>query len=221
MKAFVSWSGGKDCTLALYSFLQEPANEVAYLLNLVDSASLGSVSRQLGDDLLMAQSEALEISLIRETVFFGNTYEFHLKKVISKLKEEGVQAGVFGDIYLQEHRDWIERVCGEMDITPVFPLWGRSAISILNEFTDKHFRAVIIAVKENGQLLPLLGKELDKELIGELRQIQGIDICGERGEYHTFVCDAPLFKKPIELAYGEAYTESGTVFLPIHLKQIR
>lgn len=217
MKAFISWSGGKDCMLALYSFLQNPDNSAACLVNFCNNSNRTTAHR-VGDELFHAQSEALDIPLVRETILPGQEYECRFKESISRLKEEGVTAGIFGDIYLQEHRDWIERVCNDIDIQPLFPLWNRDTTDIYNEFVEKGFRSLIIAVRNEPALAPFIGKELNHEVGRELKCIPGVDICGELGEFHSFVFDGPLFSHPLPIIKGEIYEDEKTIYQPISLK---
>lgn len=194
--AFVSWSGGKDCSLALYSFLKNAENKVSHLVHIAN-ASVDRNAHYIGDDLLLPQAEAMCIPLISKEYSSDSTYEATLKSIISELKKQGVNAGIFGDIYLNEHRVWIERICKEMDITPIFPLWKRDTEDILNDLIESGFQTIVIAVKNKSGLTDLLGKHLNYELIDYLKQVDGIDICGECGEYHTYVVDSPLYKKAI------------------------
>lgn len=216
MTAFVSWSGGKDCSLALYSFLKNSDNKVSYLVNIVDSLQLSN-THHIGEELLLAQSQALNIPLIREVIMPGNNYESQLKSIIAELKEKGVDAGVFGDIHLKEHRIWIERVCHDMNITAIFPLWGLDVSTILTELLTSGFKTIIIAVKNRPELSALIGKELDEEVVSNLAKIQGVDLCGEHGEYHSFVYDSPLYDQPISFQKGELHISNNS--LNLSLKQ--
>lgn len=132
MRAFVSWSGGKDCTLALHHFLSDPQNEVSFLLNMSHETDSISKFHNFGSDVLFEQSHSLGIPLFIERVT-SKGYEYHLKKIMKKFKEDGVGYGVFGDIFLEEHRDWITEVCREVGITPIFPLWGRETLSVIKD----------------------------------------------------------------------------------------
>lgn len=194
MRAFVSWSGGKDCTLALHHFLSDPQNEVSFLLNM--SHDTGSISKfhDFGSDILFEQSNSLGIPLLIERVS-SKGYAYHLKKIMKKFKEDGVGYGVFGDIFLEEHRDWITEVCGEVGITPIFPLWGREPLSVVKEFCELGYKAKVTSVKEGGDYDHLLNKEININFIKEICSIKGADPCGENGEYHTLVFDGPIFKK--------------------------
>lgn len=215
MKAFISWSGGKDCMLALYSFLQNPDNSAVCLVNFCNN--LQRSAHRVGNDLFHAQAQALNIPLIREAILPGQEYEARFKETISKLKGEGICAGVFGDIYLEVHREWIERVCNDLGIQAIFPLWQRETTAIYDEFVDRGFRSLIIAARNEPALAPLVGRELDKELGEELKRMPGVDICGELGEFHTFVFDGPLFSHPLPIVKGEIYSEEKTIYQPISL----
>lgn len=214
MKAFVSWSGGKDCTLALHYFLKDNDNEV---LSLVNITSENHNAHRTDFPLFSAQSEAMGIPLIHEKIEEGKTYEYQLKKTIAALKEKGAEAGIFGDIYLQVHRDWIERVCDETGIKAVFPLWGKDTGFLINDFVDNGFQTIIIAIKKDKELSSILGKVIDKNLIEVIRQIGNIDLCGENGEYHTFVFDGPLFTHKIPLKSGEIYEDKKGIYQPLSI----
>lgn len=216
MRAFISWSGGKDCMFALHTFLKTPGNEAAYLVNFCEPESNKSRSHGLDKSLISAQAEAIQIPLIQEPISSGS-YEFHLKKIIAQVKEQGVQYGVFGDIYLDAHRDWIERVCAEAEITPLFPIWGRDTRDILHDFIQEGFKAILVSVLKQERFKTMLGNMLDNELVATMREMEGVDPCGENGEYHTYVFDGPLFKHPVAFETGEEYADDRHYFLPIHL----
>lgn len=209
MKAFVSWSGGKDCMYAMHRFLQNNKdNEVAALVNMCDADGIMSRSHGLKRLWIERQARAMQTPLIQQPVE-NNSYEQSLKKVIARLKKEGVNAGIFGDIYLQEHRTWIERVCSDMDIQAVFPLWGIDVRTIMKQFVDDGFETVVVSVRKDKLDPSFLGKKIDAAFIEEMKLLPDIDICGENGEYHTYVFDGPLFHTPVVFTTGEI-TESKT-----------
>lgn len=197
MKTFVSWSGGKDSAMAYYYAIKEYGAEVMYLLNMLSEDGRYSRSHHLSVALLKAQAEAMGIPIVqREATWEG--YEEEFKKALSLLKGEGIQAGVFGDIDLQGHRDWVERVCSESGLTAILPLWQRSRESLIDEFIANGFKAVIVAVKSESMGSEWLGRELDRQFVKDLKRLPQVDLCGENGEYHTFVYDGPIFKRPVE-----------------------
>lgn len=212
-KAFISWSGGKDCSLALCYFLKNPENKVLSLVNIKNSVR--PEGYPVSNGLLSLQSEALGIPIILGNVPDGQTYEQVLKSILAELKTKGVNAGVFGDIYLMEHRVWIERVCREMGIRAVFPLWDMSSGDVMDQLIESGFETIIVAVRNRPELLQLLGRTITKELVEELKQIEGIDICGENGEYHSFVFNSPLYDSPIGFTPQDSYTTDESTYLPL------
>ena len=195
MKVAASWSGGKDSCFACYKAILD-GFDVVHLLNFISEDGNRS-SHGLDAELLSIQSQAVEIPIV-QSITTKNTYEQDFKKVVDILKQDNIQGIVFGDIYLQGHRDWIERVCNDVDIRPIFPLWGIDTEKIVHDFIDTGFDSIIVAIKAEILSEEWLGKKVDKNFIGKLKDIK-IDPCGEAGEYHTFVIDGPLFKKRLRI----------------------
>jgi len=145
-------------------------------------------------------------------------YEAEFKDLLLSLKQKGTTGGVFGDIDLEEHRQWIERVCQQAGITPYLPLWGRRQEEILREFVDLGFEAVIVAAKADLFGEEILGRMVDLDFIKhlhELNETKNITPCGESGEYHTFVVDGPLFGKRIEILETNKVLREERWFLEI------
>jgi uncharacterized protein (TIGR00290 family) len=214
MKAFVSWSGGKDCMLALYRFLQQSDSEVVSLVNMCDDRSELSRSHGLSQAMIAKQADALGVRLTQRKTG-SSLYEQNFKAVISDLKKEGVTAGVFGDIYLMEHRIWIERVCNEAGITPVFPLWNNDTKALLAEFMEAGFEALTVSVRESMLPESWLGRLLDRSFLNDISTLDGIDACAENGEYHSFVFNGPIFKHPVLFSKGKRYRADNHIFLTI------
>ena len=145
-KAFVSWSGGKDSALACYNAIKNDKVNVAYLLNMLSENGTHSRSHHLSAAVLKTQTGAMGIPIVQRQATWGG-YEEEFKKALAFFKEEGIQTGIFGDIDVQEHRDWVERVCGDCGLNAIFPLWQRSRESLMDEFIAAGFKAVIVAVK--------------------------------------------------------------------------
>lgn len=207
MKVFVSWSGGKDCMLALNRIIQEDKHQVHSLVNMCSPDGKHSGSHGIKSELIKEQANCLGINIIQQTVT-SEGYEANFKAVISNLKTEGVRAGVFGDIYLQPHRDWIDRVCAEMDITPIYPLWLNNTNDLLEEFIHKGFKTLVVSVNSDLLSKDWLGREFDNRFMEEIKQLPNIDACAENGEYHSFVFDGPIFKKALNLLPGETRFEN-------------
>ena len=214
MEAFVSWSGGKEASLSCYKAMQDQSIKVVHLLNMVSEDGMHSRTHGISSRLLRIQAETIGVPIVQKRTTW-ETYEEKFKKAISDFKKKDIQAGVFGDIDLQEHRDWIERVCKESDIKPIFPLWQRKREGILKEFIDSGFEAIVVAVKADILGSKWLGRKIDEEFIEELKGMDGIDLCGEVGEYHTFVISGPIFKKKIKILKTKKIERNGHSFLDI------
>ncbi len=195
-----------------------------YLLNMIDEDGSRSRSHGISRELLSIQAEAIDIPLVQKRTGWED-YEENFKEAVCHLKRQGIEKGVFGDIDLQGHRDWVERISKELSIEPILPLWGRRREDLLREFLEAGFEAIVVATK--GSLLggEWLGRRIDEELISDLKNLGGIDLWGENGEYHTFVIDGPLFKKRIIIGDSRKIEREGSFFLEIsgsslHKKEI-
>ena len=141
-------------------------------------------------------------------------YEANFIDAVRELRAEGISAGVFGDIDLEGHREWVTRVCSTVEIEPVIPLWQEERRELLNEFISLGFRALIVSVKDAALDHSFLGRYLDDETVEELEKV-GVDICGEEGEYHTFVTDGPEFSRPVLFDTIGIKNHDGYSFLEI------
>jgi diphthine-ammonia ligase len=209
MKVFASWSGGKECALATYKAISQ-GHKVLYLLNFISEDGERSRSHGIKAGVLALQAEAIGIPLIQVKTSWEN-YEGNFKRVVRGLKDKGIEGGIFGDIDLEEHREWVERVCGEVGIKAFLPLWGIKPEELIAEFLRLKFKAIVIATRlEEG----LLGKGLDKALV---RRISGLGShpCGESGEYHTFVTAGPIFRRALKVTNGETKREDNVWFWEI------
>ena len=214
MKSFISWSGGKDCMYALHLFLENKRNSVACLLNMCSADGKRSGSHRLSSRLIQLQGEAMHIPVVQQQIE-EEDYEHSFKKAITGLKEQGVDSGVFGDIYLQEHRDWIERVCHEIGIIPVFPLWKKDTEELICGFIAKGFKTVVVAVCKEKLPGTFLGRQIDDDFLIDIKAVSGADPCGENGEYHTFVFDGPLFSHAVPFSKKGRYEDNRHWFLEI------
>lgn len=213
-KAFVSWSGGKETSLVCYKATQNKNLKVKYLLNMISEDGRRSRSHGLDSALLRTQSDALGIPIIQgKTTWEG--YEKVFKRSVSELKKEGIEIGIFGDIDLREHKDWIERVCREVGIKPLLPLWEEDREELLKEFIQVGFKAIVVATKADSLGKEWLGRRIDEEFIKDLKKLNDVDLCGEKGEYHTFVTDGPLFKKRVKILETKKIRRNEHWFLDI------
>ena len=200
LKAFCSWSGGKESALSFYR-AKRAGIHIACLLNMISEDGKYSRSHGVDSKLLRLQAEAIDVPIVQRTTTW-ETYEEEFKKALSDFKEKQIRAGVFGDIDLQEHRDWVERICNDSDLKAILPLWNEERERLFEEFVDLGFKAIIVTTQSELLGKEWLGRTIDKQLLNKLKETKDVDLCGEKGEYHTFVYDGPIFKKPIEFVIG-------------------
>ncbi len=214
MRVACAWSGGKDSCLACWKAMSQ-GHDVRFLVNFVSSGTGRDSFHGVTRELLAMHSEASGIPMIqRETTWEG--YEATFREVMRELRGQGVEGLVAGDMALEEHRQWTENMCGEFDLTPILPLWGMDPADVVDEFITEGFEAVTVCVK--GEFLgeEWLGRGIDRRFKGDLQdpaRSPTVDVCGENGEYHTFVIDGPLFGKRIALVHGGKVWKDGYGFL--------
>lgn len=200
--------------LALHRFNKEKDCEIAILVNMCDDSGHRSKSHGIESSHIKQQAESIGIEILQIPTNNKN-YRNNLVSTIYKLKEQGISAGVFGDIFLQEHHDWIEEVCMETGIECIFPLWGDDTKELLNEFMQEGFKSMVVAIINEKLNHSWLGRVIDEEFRKDILNMEGIDPCAEFGEYHTFVFDGPIFNKAIELKTGKIYSDGKSSFLQI------
>ncbi|MBU1906150.1 MAG: diphthine--ammonia ligase [Candidatus Omnitrophica bacterium] len=214
VKAFCCWSGGKETNLSLYKAMANQKIEVAFLLNMISEDGKHSRTHGVSSQLLKQQAELIGIPMVQRRTAW-QTYENEFKKAVLGLKKEDIKAGVFGDIDLQEHRDWVERVCKDINIEPIFPLWQRQREEILTEFICSGFEAIVVAAKADFLDDGWVGRKVDKRFITDLKALGKVDLCGENGEYHTLVTGGPIFKKKIKILETKKIKRNNYWFLDI------
>ena len=213
INAFCCWSGGKESALSFYRANKSGVN-ISYLVNMVSGNGKYSRTHGISTHYLKLQSEAMGIPIIQKKTSWQN-YENNFKQVILDLKDKGLNLGIFGDIDLQEHRDWVEMVCRDAGIKPILPLWKEKREVLLKEFMRAGFKSVVVATQVRFLDSKWLGRHIDKEFIQDLKALKTIDLCGEKGEYHTFVYDGPIFQNRIEFEQGSKTLRDKHWFLEI------
>lgn len=160
-----------------------------------------------------SQARAMGIPLMTRNASWEG-YEGQFKDALDELKKLGITHGVFGDIDLEGHREWVERVTLEKGMKAALPLWKMGRRELLAEFFAMGFEARIVSVKDGVLDKSYLGKELTPSVVSEIEAI-GIDAAGENGEYHTVVTDGPMFSYPIRLDSKEIVSRDGYHFLSV------
>jgi uncharacterized protein (TIGR00290 family) len=215
-RVVVSWSGGKDSCFACYKAISE-GFDISCLVNFVSKEGR-CMSHGLDSKLILAQSEAVGVPIVQREVTW-ETYEQGFKGVMRELERSSIKGAVFGDISnIAGHEGWIDRVCSEVGIKPVKPLWGSDPKQLLTDFIEEGFEALVVMAKAILFDKKWLGRKVDDAFINDmlkLRKQANIDLCGELGEYHTFVYDGPIFKKRLEILDFRRKSMEGYWFLDI------
>lgn len=196
MKIISSWSGGKDSCYALMKAL-ESNHELKCLLNMMNENGEISRSHAIKKSLLEQQADRIGVPLKTVSATWDEyeiKYVDALAELTSSYEVEGV---VFGDIDLESHREWEEKVCATSSLEALLPLWQGNRKELVFQMIDAGIKAIITSC--NTDLgFEFLGEEVTYDLADRL-EAKGVDVCGENGEYHTIVVDCPIFSKPVDL----------------------
>lgn len=212
-RALVSWSSGKDGAWALHALNLAKQIEPAGLMTTV-TATYGRVSMHgVREELVVRQAE--EVGLPLRVVSIpspcpNELYEEAFLAELARARKAGITHIVFGDLFLEDVRAYRERLLERAGLTGVFPLWGRETGALAREMLAGGLRAVLVCVDPAKVPASFAGRDFDAKLLGELPA--GVDLCGERGEFHTFARAGPMFRREIEVVRGEVVRRDGFVF---------
>ncbi len=209
----VCFSGGKDSLLMLHELNDSEDFQIVRLVTTVttdyERISMHGVRRQL----LRAQVSALGMPL-QEVVIPAHAnnavYEIAMGEAWEQAAREGIRKVAFGDIFLQDLKDYRLRHLSQFGLAGIFPLWEQDTNRLLRQFIDCGYRAVTVCVDPKRLDETFVGRELDAEFLNELPA--GVDPCGENGEFHSFVYDGPLFRTPVRFARGETVVRDSFYF---------
>ena len=204
-RAAVSWSGGKDSYLALHRSLSQ--FDVVAAITMFNDDGSRSRSHGLRPEVVAAQTERLGLAHVRGCASWS-TYENAYRAALRELRSLDVTHVIFGDIMYESNRAFPERVCAAEGLAAIEPLWGEPTDALYREFIATGAAAQIVTVRGDLMSPEWLGRRLTIELLPELQKL-GVDACGEHGEYHTVVVDAPLFSTPIDATIGQTVAHDG------------
>jgi uncharacterized protein (TIGR00290 family) len=208
----VSWSGGKDSALALWSLRRQGGEPEALITTVTegfDRISMHGVRR----DLLARQADALGIPLVEVVIppaCVNEIYEARMAQAFASPPLSDVEEVVFGDLFLEDVRAYREERLAAGGKRGNFPLWGRDTTKLAREFIAAGFKANIVCLDPHVLDASFAGRAYDEQLLGELPL--DVDPCGENGEFHTFVHAGPMLAEPIACETGEVVERDGFVF---------
>ena len=212
----MSWSGGKDSAVALNELLRSSDYEVVALLTSV-SAEYRRISHHgVREELLDAQAAAIGLPL--EKVYLpsspaggcsNDVYEEIMAEALTAFRARGVETVAYGDLFLEDIRAWREASLGRLEMRAVFPIWNRDTTELAHEVIRSGYRAYTSCV-EGAVGREFVGRLYDEDFLAQLPA--GVDPCGERGEFHSFVFDGPPFRSPVAVEVGEIVTRDGRFY---------
>lgn len=219
--AFLNWSSGKDAAYALYQIQQSNELEVVRLMTTVNE-HFGRVSMHgIREEVLKRQAECIGISLdivhLHEKLSLQE-YEAIIMTQLEQYKRVGILDSIYGDILLEDLKTFREAQLARLGITGVFPLWNRDTTALIHEMVDCGLKTIVVCVNEQYLDKSFVGRTIDKQFIEDLPD--GVDPCGENGEFHTFVYDGPMFKKPVPFEVGEMVYKTYDAPKQCHQKEI-
>lgn len=212
-KILLSWSSGKDSAWTLYNLQQSREYEVIGLVTTVNRTHNRVAMHGVRDELLKLQAEAADLPLTMLDIpspCSNKEYETVMQAFIDKITADGIKYMAFGDLYLQDIRDYRVKQLEGTGITPVFPLWQQPTRQLAESMINAGLETTLTCVDPRVMPAEFAGRQFDHQLLAELPE--SIDPCGENGEFHSCVTAGPMFKQAITVNHGEVVERDGFVF---------
>jgi uncharacterized protein (TIGR00290 family) len=203
-KVLFTWSGGRDSALALYELQRKKDYEISALLTTITAEYNRICMHGLRQILLERQANALNLRL--EKVFISKDvsneeYECKIQEILKKYQEDGKTSVAYGDIFLEDIREYREKNLSKLGIRGIFPLWKKNTNELAHKFINLGFKAIIICIDSKTLNKSFVGRIFDEQFLSDLPST--VNPCGENGEFHSFVFDGPIFKKKILFKKGK------------------
>lgn len=214
-----TWSGGKDSCFAIYKAIQQ-GYYVSYLANTISQEYRRVRFHGLKAEIIQKQAELIGIPLLQQETSPEN-YEQEFKENLKKGLSKNIDGIIFGDIHLVDCLAWANKICRDLNLIAIEPLWHIKQENILTEFINAGFEAIIVSTQANALGREWIGKKIDRAFISDIQKLTDVDVCGENGEYHTMVINGPLFKKKIEITKSEPILREGYWFLDIQEYKVK
>jgi len=215
----MSWSSGKDCTLALHRARQAGELEVVALLSTFNAEAARVSVHGTRREIARAQAAALGLPLIEVDLPFpcsNADYEARIGAATERLQTQGVADWIFGDLFLQDIRDYREAQLHARGLRAHFPLWGADTRELANEMLAAGIEAHVVTLDPGKVPRGMCGARFDRAFLDSLPAT--VDPCGERGEFHTLVAHGPGFAAPLALERGETVERDGFVYTDFTLR---
>lgn len=222
-KTLLSWSSGKDSAWTLHVLRQRADVEVVGLMTTVNQVYQRISIHAVRLELLQRQAQAAGLPLYQIGLPYPCTnsdYETAMEGFVGRAREEGIECMAFGDLFLADIRKYREERLAETGITPLFPIWQTPTDELAKKMIDTGLRALVTCVDPQQLPASFAGREFNEQFLADLPE--HVDPCGERGEFHSFAFDGPMFRSAIEVEIGEICEREGFVYadvLPAHTEK--
>ena len=219
-KALLSWSSGKDSAWSLHVLRTRQEVEVVGLLTTVNQVHSRVAMHAVRVELLEAQAQAAGLPLRKIPIPSPCTnaeYEAAMLAAVERAKREGIGSVAFGDLFLEDIRRYREERLKETGVAPIFPIWAMPTRELAYEMVKSGLRARVTCVDPKQLPESFAGREFDARFLADLPS--DVDPCGERGEFHTFAYDGPMFERPVPVKSGEIVKRDGFVFADLLLSR--
>lgn len=208
-KAYLNWSSGKDSAMALYLAGKDGSYKIEKLLTTVNNDVERVSMHGVRNELLMQQAESLRlpiqmVKLNAETSM--EVYNLKMQEATKSLINEGFSQSIFGDIFLEDLKEYREKQLKKIGIDAVFPLWKMNTSELIQQFINLGFKAIVVCTNSKYLDDSFCGRVLDHDFVKDLPA--DVDPCGENGEFHTFVFDGPIFESSVNFKIGEKVNRS-------------
>jgi uncharacterized protein (TIGR00290 family) len=218
-KALVSWSSGKDSAWALQVLRRSNEYEIVGLLTTINSNFDRVAMHGVRRELVEVQADAARLPLWKVPLPWpcsNQEYEAAMNSAYARASDAGVDVVAFGDLFLEDVRQYREDRMRGLDLNPVFPLWKLDTRQLVKDMWADGVRSRIVCLDSRKLPASFAGRDLNQQLVDEFPP--GIDPCGENGEFHTFVYDGPMFAQAIAVQSGDVVTRDGFVFIDLSLR---
>jgi len=210
------WSGGKDSALALAALLNSPEYEVVGLFTTIteeyDRISMHGVRRELVEAQARAIGKPLTTVLIPPGCV-NDIYQQRMKETCLEFQKQGINHVAFGDLFLEDIREYRNKMLGQLGMEAVYPVWGLETTGLAQDFIRRGFKAILCCIDPKQVEPGFCGRDFDEAMLRDLPD--AVDPCGENGEFHTFVYDGPIFRQPIACTKGEVVLRDNFWFCDI------
>lgn len=212
-KAFVSWSSGKDCAFALWQAHKAGELELCGLLTTTNEAVDRVAMHGTRNALMRKQAEAVGLPVLEVGLPWpcsNDDYAERMMAACARMKEQGVSHVVYGDLFLEDIRAYRDEKMAQAGLTAAYPLWQRDTGTLARDMINSGFRTVVVCVDPKKLARSFAGRWFDESFLADLPE--GVDPCGENGEFHTCVVDGPIFSRPIAVSVGETVERDGFIY---------